>query len=176
MLLLSLNVALFLTAFLYLRWYSLIAAKSTARFKLRFDTIAEFYQDKLRIVAGKPIEHVECLWWQTGSSLICTALTGSRYAFACAALQTKMKFAHCILCVKIPWLDQDKLRTANGSNQERVLFVRAGQFHCGGRDVGGAWDHRPRESRRRRARYTRTKRRVAMLHDVYSAGVVLWLC
>ena len=32
MLLLSLNVALFLTAFLYLRWYSLIAAKRIARF------------------------------------------------------------------------------------------------------------------------------------------------
>ena len=32
MLLLSLNVALFLTAFLYLRWYSIIAAKQIARF------------------------------------------------------------------------------------------------------------------------------------------------
>ena len=65
-----------------------------------------------------------------------------------------MKFARCDLCVNIPWLDQDKLRTANGSNQERVLFVRTGEFHCRGRDVGGARDHRPREPRRRRARYT----------------------
>ena len=39
MLLLSLNVAPFLTAFLYLRWYSIIAAKQIARFfKPRVDT------------------------------------------------------------------------------------------------------------------------------------------
>ena len=53
--------------------------------------IADFCQDKLRTAAGKRIEHVECPWWLTGSSLICTALTRSRYAFACiaAALPTK---------------------------------------------------------------------------------------
>jgi len=96
MLLLSLNVALFLTAFLYLRWYSIIAAKQIARFLNRVLTrgngvIADFCQDKLRTAAGKRIEHVERPWWLTGSSLICTALTRSRYAFACtaAALPTK---------------------------------------------------------------------------------------
>lgn len=53
--------------------------------------IADFCQDKLRTAAGKRIEHVERPWWLTGSSLICTALTRSRYAFACtaAALPTK---------------------------------------------------------------------------------------